>query len=321
MNNAVKESLAHYKSEANKVFDKLLVDCNSNFDALYGKSLILFSQGKIEESAEIVKKLLDMQPETNHARIAKLKDCLIDLLELKAPKVVAIIDEIQQDYLQIDYPFVTYVPAPQELAVNHPGTTIANNAQLPSKPSFQPKQPKSCFCIICNKTFSKMYSLARHMLIHNGIKNHKCESCGRCFVQKVDLERHKSVHDVSYNFVCSYDGCGKRFKMQKSMRSHSKIHCENRSMNCAICCRSFLSKRNLKIHLDAVHYGILPFACDCCGKTFAVKASLRSHMTTHSKFKLFPCSDCSSSFKRAFDLRSHYKTFHCELQSVATPSI
>lgn len=320
MNLEVKTSSAQYKLQANQLFDTVLVEYESNFEALYGKSLILYQKGKIEQSAEVLKKILDIKPQANHHKVVKLKQCLIDLLEPKPPSSVDILNAIKKEYSEIKgFETITFgTSAATSIATNQLGTCGTNQRQslmLSQQVHFpRPKEARSFFCILCNKTFSKMFSLNRHMLIHNGIKNHKCDHCGYCFVQKSDLDRHKTIHGDSWDFKCSYAGCAKLFRTKKSLRSHSKTHEDDRSVNCNVCSRSFKANRSLKTHLAAVHYGILPFICDFCGKSYPVKASLRSHMTTHSNLKPFGCPSCDSMFKRAFDLRVHSRSQHCDMK-------
>ena len=57
----------------------------------------------------------------------------------------------------------------------------------------------------------------------------------------------------------------------------------------------------------AVHSGDLsqiPFACTHCDKTFALKASLYSHMRIHTGKKLF-CSHCDKVFPNIPQLMQH----------------
>ena len=49
-----------------------------------------------------------------------------------------------------------------------------------------------------------------------------------------------------------------------------------------------------------------PFTCDTCGKAFATKFSLKSHLRVHSGVRPFPCQYCDKRFKTSGDVHKVY---------------
>ena len=48
-------------------------------------------------------------------------------------------------------------------------------------------------CPYCTKKFSRKYTLARHVLIHKGVKAFPCDFCSKRFTQKVDATGMNAV--------------------------------------------------------------------------------------------------------------------------------
>ena len=87
--------------------------------------------------------------------------------------------------------------------------------------------------------------------VHQGVKDHTCDSCGKAFFRKTHLQTHvKMVHEGVKNHQCH--SCGKNFSMLQALR----------------------------IHVRNVHEGIKDFKCETCGKAFNAAASLQSHIKT-----------------------------------------
>lgn len=48
-------------------------------------------------------------------------------------------------------------------------------------------------CQFCSKVFGAKTDLARHILIHTGVKPHKCSVCGKNFRLVHHLKKHKFI--------------------------------------------------------------------------------------------------------------------------------
>ena len=106
-------------------------------------------------------------------------------------------------------------------------------------------------CEYCEMTFDKMSLLIKHKHSEHP-KPYKCEQCGAEFKRKQGLTEHMKRHSPKEErkvFVCPIEGCGK----------------------------SFTRKNNLKTHMASIHGGVLPYACDICGKDFLYPSQLAKH--------------------------------------------
>ena len=70
-----------------------------------------------------------------------------------------------------------------------------------------------------------------------------------------DLKRHiKNVHEGLKNHVC--DSCGKAFSEAGNLRKHIKgVHQGQKNHKCEYCEKSFFEYSNLKTHIKGVHKG------------------------------------------------------------------
>uniref|UniRef100_A0A915PFG5 C2H2-type domain-containing protein n=1 Tax=Meloidogyne floridensis TaxID=298350 RepID=A0A915PFG5_9BILA len=73
-------------------------------------------------------------------------------------------------------------------------------------------------CDICDKTFNKQSSLARHKYEHSGQRPHKCEHCEKAFKHKHHLTEHNRLHSGEKPFQCNK--CMKRFSHSGSYSQH-----------------------------------------------------------------------------------------------------
>ncbi|GBN07427.1 Zinc finger protein 782 [Araneus ventricosus] len=119
--------------------------------------------------------------------------------------------------------------------------------------------------------------LKKHMIIHKGIKEYKCDVCRKTFRRNQNLQKHVLTHTGEKPFLCE------------------------------VCGKSFSRKDNLQTHV-LIHTGEKPFQCEVCGKSFRQKEHLQRHVRTHTVNKLHECNICGKKFSDKRNLHNHSKT-------------
>lgn len=140
---------------------------------------------------------------------------------------------------------------------------------------------------------------------HTNRKMHLCGECGKSLCDYRSLSRHKMTHSEERPHGCQV--CGRRFKLPGTLRQHEKIHTDRERLYlCDVCCKMFLTSKQLQIHLRT-HTNEKPYHCGECGKGFTTKGLLTIHMRVHTGETPYRCPDCGWSFKRKLNLDDHMK--------------
>lgn len=142
--------------------------------------------------------------------------------------------------------------------------------------------------------------------------------CGRHFAAASSLTYHRfAVHNAQVH-ACTFEGCGKTFKIRNLLTRHLKTHTSERTFACDKCDKAFKTQSNLSSH-KTVHMNESKFFCDECGQQFKFRTSLVSHMRWHNGAKPFKCPYCQKSFNQNGNLQEHVrihtgeKPFKCDL--------
>ena len=195
---------------------------------------------------------------------------------------------------------------------------------------------KPYLCDICRSTFKRKAQIKQHIdSVHEGKKPFNCNICKLSFSTKGNMKTHlKIVHDGIKPFEC--DVCQARFSINRDMKIHKDaVHHKIRAFQCNFCDQTCTQSSSLKTHIRRKHSdgkiifplpldvhiekslneGKIPCQYDLCGKSFASKQRLRSHVeAVHEGNKLLVdrlnCDLCDKSFVSKQRLNSHVASIH-----------
>ncbi|XP_076673557.1 zinc finger Y-chromosomal protein 1-like [Andrena cerasifolii] len=155
-------------------------------------------------------------------------------------------------------------------------------------------------CEHCGKRFKMEWDLKFHIGTH-GSSQHMCDICGKFYTSNYSLYKHRKVaHLNEYKFQCSV--CNKRLLTQENLDNHMQQH--SRTYECKECGKVFASKRYLATHITT-HTGVKPYMCHICKKNFRTSHMRNTHLLTHSAERPHMCDLCGHSFKRRYYMIEH----------------
>lgn len=126
------------------------------------------------------------------------------------------------------------------------------------------------------------------------------------------LSLHKrNVHSDDRPYVCTFEGCNKRFKAQAAYNHHLNTHSEEKKFNCPFCDKSFKTSVQLAGHKNT---HTKPYSCAICQRPFSNMYAVKNHMKTHETEKgttfKHVCGLCGASYARKFALNVHINETH-----------
>ena len=170
-------------------------------------------------------------------------------------------------------------------------------------------------CQICKKSFENIWSLKFHkqtahakyiaelntnLKLDSQIKNARF------------LKDNKHFGKVPGDFKCKL--CTKSFKQRCNLVNHvRKIHDRQNQKPemCGICGKNCKHFWDLQVHMETAHKG-LKYKCGPCGKTFATKTMLKSHISKlHGDGDIcYFCQNCSLEYESEIDFKKHFEKIH-----------
>ena len=106
-------------------------------------------------------------------------------------------------------------------------------------------------------SFAKKSQLNTHVkMIHQQIKDHKCQDCNKLFSRKSDLASHvERIHlkiKPSKKFICK--GCEAPFEHSQHLERHmNSVHLKVKPYKCMLCEKAFHVETKLNVHLKRSH--------------------------------------------------------------------
>ena len=105
-------------------------------------------------------------------------------------------------------------------------------------------------------------------------------------------------------------GSGSLSKISKEIKKSEEI-LSSMATKCPYCDFAADSEAAIERHLRKAHSEDgKAFACEHCGKSFALKANLDLHVKTHNLDKPFGCDKCDKRYKQRNSLREHVLKSH-----------
>ncbi len=101
------------------------------------------------------------------------------------------------------------------------------------------------------------------------------------FSNKPKLMRHVHSHTGFKPFPCPFPGCDKGFVTKEQLKNHETTHTKSRKYKCDLCGKGFAVKSALTTHITAVHKEEKTHKCEICGKSFADSSNLSKHKQIH----------------------------------------
>lgn len=133
-------------------------------------------------------------------------------------------------------------------------------------------------------------------------QENRCLTCDKVFATPYTLKSHMKLHNNDRPFKC--DECGMGFALMSCLKTHMKCKHVGQTYRCQICGKALKSAHYLSIHL-LIHKKEKEFKCDFCEKDFVDKPSLRLHLRSHTGDRPFKCQHCEKTFKQTSHLKTH----------------
>lgn len=132
-------------------------------------------------------------------------------------------------------------------------------------------------CNQCSKCFYTLEGLKSHKRVHTG-EMYKCNICNKEYTRLNHLQRHMAGHGRRKVHICKI--CNKTLTRLEHLKRHLITHMKNKPFQCELCKRGFNRSEHLMNHSKRCK-GDKIYACEVCNKGFTRTDSLEVHMRLH----------------------------------------
>jgi len=193
---------------------------------------------------------------------------------------------------------VSNVSGVVESVIEVAGNPVDNGTDGTGKPELQE------FTFVEESKFTLIDGMEEENSAPSLPRDFECELCNKKFTKVEILKRHIKTHLKDKEFKCSY--CSKTFDRRDVLNDHIRNHTGEKPFECNICkkkfTRGFVLLRHMRTHGEGL------YKCDFCHKGFDRKDTYRDHMRNHTGEKPFKCKFCGKAFSRSFVLTKHEKS-------------
>lgn len=166
--------------------------------------------------------------------------------------------------------------------------------------------PLDLSCQYCSKTFSRKFTLQRHVECQHEGASVVCGVCQKS-VRKDNYSAHMGLH-ADRKFRC--ETCEKRFSRRAELNRHRRKHTADGLFTCKVCNKGFLNRTSFSYHIRTHNVEDRRFTCRECLKPFVTRTKLKQHLRCHTGEKTVKCTICSSQFSRMDNFKHHLRKMH-----------
>lgn len=138
----------------------------------------------------------------------------------------------------------------------------------------------SLSCAVCQKEFSQLRYLKKHMVIHETTET-KCGICSMMFKRRdtlrIHVKRHLLRKESAENFTSQ---TGEIYNSRKELRAKIEKADDDGKVTCPYCGKVFNKRKLLLGHI--VLHGDFVHTCEVCGKTYKQRSCLNKHKRGHT---------------------------------------
>ena len=187
-------------------------------------------------------------------------------------------------------------------------------------------------CKFCPLTFmKKKYYINHQKAKHPDQPPTWCKLCLEIFDHLKQKDEHEcpKVENTGRALICHRHDQPQRFRCRADLEEHllrdhkesntAKDMADKLRLQCPVCQKSFLLRKNLNVHIRRYHEGEdekrRKFACSVCQKSFFYERDMKEHENTHkelSQRETYDCEDCKRKYSSRKALRVHRKLQHTQ---------